>query len=142
MQLWFLSVLFNVFSGLVLIFSAESDLDEPSAAGESAAPALFQNKTFRLVLGILTALVGVIKLFAVMAEPGKRAIPVLGDFLPALAGAAGGGALLIGYVIASSSGFDIPAPVHKIFVDEKKYVGIICIIIAVLHFIFPQALFL
>jgi hypothetical protein len=134
MQLWFLSVLLNVFSGLVLIFFAETE----ESSGGDAVPVFFQNKTFRLVLGILTALVGFVKIFAVIARP-----PVFGDFLPALAGIAGGGALLVDYYLNSTSaGFELPAIVKKICIDERKYVGIVCVAVSVLHFIFPHVIFL
>jgi hypothetical protein len=133
MQLWFLSVLLNVLSGLALVFFAETD----ESSVEDSAPAFFRHKTFRLALGILTALVGVVKLFAVINRP-----PVFGDLLPALAGIAGGGALLVGYFSASSAGFEFPAIVRKICVDERKYVGIACVCAAVLHFVFPQVIFL
>jgi hypothetical protein len=139
MQLWFLSVLLNVLAGLVLIFSvtdAEGASDTPESF--STAPAFFENKTFRLVLGILCALVGVIKLGVTLTG-----VPVVGDLLPALAGIAAGGALLVDYYTNSSSlAVDFPAIVQKICFEDKKYLGIAAIIVAVLHFIFPRILFL
>ena len=143
MQLWFLSVLLNVFSGLVLIFSAQTN-GEADADDASAAPAFFQHSTFRLVLGILCALIGIIKLFVSMPRgDALSGIPVIGDLLPALAGIVGGGALLVDYYKNfSSMSIEFPAIVQKICIDNRKYAGIVCIIIAVLHFIFPRFYFL
>jgi hypothetical protein len=139
MQLWFLSVLLNVFAGLVLIFSPRTDDGEMMDVSiESAAPAFFQHTTFRLVLGILCALIGIIKLFITL--PG---IPIIGDLLPALAGIVGGGSLLVDYYKNSSSlAVEFPAMVRKICIDDRKYAGIVCIIVAVLHFVFPKFYFL
>jgi hypothetical protein len=139
MQLWFLSVLLNVLAGLVLIFTASSS-EEPTetADGFASAPAFFENKTFRLVLGILCVLVGVIKLGVTQTR-----VPILGDLLPALAGIVSGGALLIEYYTHSSSlSVELPGFLRKICIDEKKYLGIVSIVVAVLHFIFPKILFL
>jgi hypothetical protein len=143
MQLWFLSVLLNVFSGLVLIFSPRTN-GESDADDESAAPAFFQHKTFRLVLGILCVLIGIIKFFVPIPLGGALSgIPVIGDLLPALAGIAGGGALLVDYYKNFSSlGIEFPAIVQKICLDNRKYAGLVCIIIAVLHFVFPRFYFL
>jgi hypothetical protein len=143
MQLWFLSVLLNVFSGLVLVFSTRSGI-EADADDESAAPAFFQHPTFRFVLGILAALIGIIKLFVPIPRgDALSGIPVIGDLLPALAGIVGGGALLVDYYKNFSSlNIEFPAIVRKICIDNRKYAGIVCIIIAVLHFVFPRFYFL
>ncbi|MDR1785289.1 MAG: hypothetical protein LBR23_02315 [Spirochaetaceae bacterium] len=135
MQLWFLSVILNVFCGLALIFSRGGDGD--SGEGVSAAPSFFENTTFRLVLGILAVLVGILKLFVTMSR-----VPVIGDLLPALGGIAAGGSLLAQNYAASSSGAELPAFLDRFCVREKKYIGIVSVIVGVLHFVFPQALFL
>ena len=142
MQLWFLSVLLNVFSGLVLVFSTQANGEADD--DESAAPVFFQHPTFRLVLGILCALIGIIKLFvSIPRSDALSGIPIIGDLLPALAGIVGGGALLVDYYKNFSSlNIEFPAIVQKTCVDNRKYAGIVCIIIAVLHFVFPRFYFL
>jgi len=138
MQLWFLSVLLNVLAGLVLIFSVSNPETSTEAAdGFASAPAFFENKTFRLVLGILSVLAGVIKLGITQSH-----VPFLGDLLPALAGIAAGAALLVEYYSHSTSlSIELPDFLRLICIDEKKYLGIVCIVVAVLHFVFPKILF-
>jgi hypothetical protein len=68
---------------------------------------------------------------------------VIGDFLPVLAGIAGGAALLVDFYVNSSTlEIELPVFVQKFCIDDRKYLGIACIIVAVLHFIFPQVIFL
>ena len=56
-QFYLLSVVLNAASGLLLVFSKQvpEDAAEASAAGLS----FFETKNFRLVLGLLTALTGI-----------------------------------------------------------------------------------
>jgi hypothetical protein len=135
MQLWFLSVILNVIAGLVLVFSPE----DASAPGDSAAPpAFFENRMFRLVVGCLAALVGLLKLG--FASPR---VAVVGDLLPAAAGLAAGFSLLVQFYAASSSiDVELPAFIRRFCFTDRKYIGIVCVIVSVLHFVFPQALFL
>jgi hypothetical protein len=107
---------------------------------ESSLRFSLHNTTFRLVLGILSALVGILKLLS----PALDGIPFLGDFLPGLGGIAAGFVLIFGSyreraTIASEGALD---RVGDAFLKYRKGVGIILLAIAVLHFLFPQALFL
>ncbi|MGI5172219.1 hypothetical protein H0R92_01270 [Treponema sp. OMZ 840] len=136
-QFYLLSVVLNAASGLLLVFSKQipEDAAETSAAGLS----FFETKNFRLILGILTIFTGIMKLLTVV----QGDIPVLGDLIPALAGICAGLCLLYEYYKASASvSFTLPAFFEKIFIDGRKYMGIFCIVIATLHFIFPRVLFL
>lgn len=123
LQFYFLSILFNLLAGFVLINSEKNYLDVK----------LLNEKKFRLVLGILSGLAGVIKLFVVV----RTDIIILGDLLPAIAGIAGGIALLI-----HEDNEKLPDWAKKVFVANKYLVGICCMSIAIVHFVFPGALFL
>ncbi|MBQ0168121.1 MAG: hypothetical protein KBT02_13530 [Treponema sp.] len=123
MQVYFLSVLFNAAAGLILI------------TGERSNDTLLSNKSFRLVTGICTLVTGFLKLF-IIAQPD---IIILGDLLPAVAGLAGGANILIDYYREYTTvEISLSAFFHKLFITGRKYVGIICIIISVLHFLFPR----
>lgn len=136
LQFYFLSVLLNAITGAVLLYANRDDLDSPA---DSKIPAIAYDETFRLVLGILTGVTGFFKLLTAV----RGDVPVIGDLLPALAGLAGGFTLLYEFYRSRSTEDDshLPAFFQKI-VASKKYVGIACLLAAVLHFLFPTVLFL
>ena len=129
-QFYFLSVLFNIIVGLVLMYGRDLTVYSSAADGEADLPAttdafdtddedsfgdiddeesdtapvvatggraslenfsVFNNRTFRLVTGILSIFVAIIKLLSPMD------VPFIGDILPALAGMLGGFAFLVEY---------------------------------------------
>lgn len=188
-QFYFLSVLFNILVGLILMYGREltavsSDAGEDDGnlpavdsfdtaeegdfadndgfadfdgdadalsessgstdAGTSAVAAkaslenfsLFNNKAFRLVTGVLSMFVAVIKLLSPMD------IPFIGDFIPAFAGLLGGFAFLVEYYEASSEGSSLNETVQAIFIDSRKYLGLICLAAGVLHFLLPKVILL
>jgi len=136
LQFYFLSILLNAITGYVLLFADREDLDPVS---ESRVPAIVRDDTFRLVLGILTAVTGFFKLLTAI----RGDIPVIGDLLPALAGLAGGFLLLYEYYKLRSTVEEetLPPLVQKI-VESKRYVGAACLMAAAFHFLFPTILFL
>lgn len=164
-QFYFLSVLFNILTGLIIVYgkrltadssstevaetgfsSDSSDEDflsseEPKKTGKKTEGLLssIDSRSFRLVLGVLCMFVGLMKFLSVF----RNDVPVIGDLIPAVAGLAGGAALLIEYYSASSSlGLELPEWVTKLFVDSRKYVGVLCLIAGLLHFICPQVMLL
>lgn len=138
-QLYFLSILLNGVTGYILITGDGGD----SASIENSLHCSLRNNTFRLVLGILTAATGVLKLLS----PAMDNIPLLGDLFPALAGIAAGFILVFGYYREYSS---LPAEeaggkldrIGDTFLHYKRAAGIGLLAAALLHFLFPQALFL
>lgn len=123
MQVYFLSVLLNACAGLMLI----TDRNSPKA--------FFSNRQARLVIGALAVVTGFLKLF-IIVQPD---IIIIGDLFPVIAGIAGGASILIEYykeyttVEISLNDF-----FEKLFVKGKKYVGILCLIVSLLHFLFPR----
>ncbi len=165
-QFYLLSILLNILAGLILVMlpplsqkdrasvpakvedsdtleedpfaDVEAPLSETAAAKNSggAFQMLTQvdSKLFRLVVGILSVFVGLMKLLSVY----RNDLPIIGDLLPVLAGFAGGATLLIDYYLASTSEETILPPfVQSVLVDGRKYVGIACLAVAALHFLFP-----
>jgi hypothetical protein len=122
---------------LILDDTGESDSIEGSLKFSS------RGGVFRLVLGILCTLTGVLKLLS----PSQDSIPILGDIVPALAGFLAGFVLIFGYYREHAS---IGASVSEgkldrigdAFLKYKKGLGFILLASAALHFLFPQALFL
>ena len=130
-QVYFLSVLCNALSGFVLV----SD----GLEGGGAPKGLFSNSSFRLCLGFVTAVVGILKFLSVV--PGNY--PLVGDMAPALGGLFSGAVLLYEFYRAHSTIPSKTADSISGFINiRKKVIGGIAIAAAVLHFLFPTALFL
>ena len=83
-QLYFLSILCNGLSGYVLFTGSEN------VTGEKDLRFSMNNPTLHLVLGILSAITGLLKLLSPMG------IPILGDLVPAAAGLTAGLILIFG----------------------------------------------
>jgi hypothetical protein len=138
-QLYFLSIILNVLTGFLLVFG-------DTIEGDSTAKSI---RTFistggiRLVLGILAAITGVLKLLSPMFIGTK--IPIFEDMLPALAGIAAGFILIFGFYRENSVKNNNEGNLDRVgdmFLHNKKVVGIVLLAVAVLHFLFPTALFL
>jgi hypothetical protein len=134
-QFYFLSILLNGVSGYVLGFGE----NEPVPEIENNLRFSLNNSVFRLILGILTAITGLLKLLS----PTEGDIPVVGDFVPAILGLAAGFALLFGYYRERSTVES--EQINRL--DEtigryKKWLGFVLLVSAALHFLFPQALLL
>lgn len=103
-----------------------------------SANEVFSNQTFRLVVGILTILVGFIKLFVVV----RSGVKVFADFFPAVVGMFAGFAVLVDYYTNRYEDKPLPEFVKDVFVVPSTIWGIIVLVVALLHFVFPNALFL
>jgi len=139
-QLYFLSILCNGLSGYLLFSGNEN---ENPNENETPVKSRFSNHTLHLVLGILSAVVGFLKLLS----PNADNILILGDLLPALGGVAAGFLLFFGIYrqdalsvsqaqMSSLDSFGIS------LLRFRKSIGLGLLAIALLHFLFPQTLFL
>jgi hypothetical protein len=134
-QLYFLSVLCNGLSGYILFSGGEEESIEKSMRLS------VNNPTFHLVLGILSAVIGFLKLLS----PFENRLPILGDLVPALAGIIAGFILVFGMY---RRGTVSPEPEKSLdhigenLLRIRKPLGIGLLAIALAHFLFPQALFL
>jgi hypothetical protein len=140
-QLYFLSIVFNGLSGFLFIFG---DFGGNNSA-ESEKKFSFIGDGFRLVVGILAAVAGILKLFAPMKAEGSSSIYFLGDLLPALAGLAAGFILMFSFYRERSVQVDTEEKMNSLgdtFLQYKKAAGIVILVISLLHFFFPTALFL
>jgi len=134
-QLYFLSIIFNALTGLILVFGDVIE-GEPAAKGIRL---FISSGGFRLVLGILAAITGFLKFLS----PFKT--PILGDLIPALAGITAGFILVFGFYRENTSKRDDGGNLDRIgdtLLLYKKAVGVLLLVVAVLHFLFPRALFL
>ncbi len=144
-QFYFLSVLLNILAGLILIYGKNladesfEDENQITKTGISFGVLDFDSTTFRLIVGILSIFVAIMKIISVF----RNDVPIIGDILPVFAGFAAGASILIEYYISTTSEDEsITGNIYKVFIGSRKYIGIGCIVIGILHFIFPQVLFL
>jgi hypothetical protein len=132
-QLYFLSIFLNAIAGFILISdSGEGDMEIRTGLS-------FNNETVRLVLGILSMIIGVLKLLS--ATEGD--IPVLGDFIPALTGFVSGFILVYEYYREHSTlEPEKTGIINSVLLGHKRIIGFIAMIVGALHFLFPRVLFL
>ncbi|MDR2953225.1 MAG: hypothetical protein LBU82_08295 [Treponema sp.] len=136
-QLYFLSILCNAASGYIFFRGG-------GEAGESVEKSMkfsAENPVFILVLGVLSIIVGVLKLLS----PFDNRYPFFGDLAPAIAGVAAGLFLIFGVnPRAESSAFHDKTleSLGEKLPRVRKPLGLGLLACALLHFLLPQALFL
>ena len=95
-----------------------------------------------MVLGILSAVTGVLKLLS----PTMDGILILGDLVPAVAGIIAGLLMIFGiHRQGTPSDTESAGTFDRLgtnLLRFRKFVGLVLIATALLHFLFPQALFL
>ncbi|GHT73391.1 hypothetical protein FACS1894124_1700 [Spirochaetia bacterium] len=134
-QFYFLSILFNAASGYLLIRKDDSETDP----AEPALPGFLQNETLHLVLGLLTVVTGFLKILS----PAEANTPVIGDFIPVLAGIAAGFTLIVEFYRSHStidselSSGEPSEKVTHLLVKNRRWIGFAAIAAAALHFLFP-----
>lgn len=134
--LFALSILFNLIAGISVAYSL---LDERFGIRSYFAPEGFTDPRFRLVFGILTFVVGFLKLIFVV--PGS--VVVLGDFLPALTG------MLLGFILVlffyldrATIKSDGVQRLESLFIGNAGIFGVGGIVVTILHLLFSRAVFL
>lgn len=153
MQFYFLSIVINLLAGVIL---AGDYLAERLPWMKSLLPEI-SSRSSGVAIGVITAGVGVLKLF-VLADPLQTA--VVGDLLPALGGIVLGGVLVSVALNAEQDDAERPAHTtkegssHVVVADgaaEKAVrlaagyrtpAGLAGIAVALLHFLFPGSVVL
>ena len=137
-QLYFLAILCCGFAGYVL-FAGGNNSDQKALFSIS-----FDNQTFNLILGIICAVTGVLKLLAPLpsGEQLKR-ILIFGDIFPAAAGIIAGLIFIFGiYRQDKHSGSGKLDHAGAALLTFRKPIGFALMLIAVVHFLFGELLFL
>jgi len=132
-QLYLLSILCISLGGYILFKGND----------EKSSVTALDSHTFHLILGIISAFTGVLKLLS----PYDSKVYILGDLIPALACITSGFLLFFNIYRKdkSSNAAEQTGTIDNIgdsLLHNKKSIGLILFVIAVLHFLFPQALFL
>ena len=131
-QIYFLSILLNLLGG----FGLASETMVERISGFKIFSDFFEGRTtLKIVVGILSFLVGILKLLSSMD------VTVAGDLLPALCNIAVGIALTLDYYKDRSD----TTPSEKLndfFARNGSFIGIIAVIFGVIHFFIPRVLLL
>jgi len=138
-QLYFLSVLCNGLCGYLLFSGNETQEPEKQ-------PFPVNNPTFHLVLGIVSAVTGLLKLLS----PSLGKILILGDLVPATAGIIAGFLLIFGIYrndksLTQSETKETAGSLDVLasgLLRLRKPLGLGLLAVALVHFLFPETLFL
>lgn len=134
-QFYFLSVTMNLIAGYTIMVSNTPD----KGTALDGVRNYLKETTVRLIIGIIVATIGLLKLIIVM----RGDIPVIGDLLPASAGIASGTKLFLEFYQKNSSvTTDSLEKVNNIFDKYGKTIGFVTVTIALLHFLIPQVVLL
>ena len=136
LQFYFLSIIANLLAGVAL----SADYLAERFKGFAPYAELFGRRNTKATLGIGAFVVGFLKLL-IRSSPND--VPVVGDLLPALAGLAMGAALVVGLIgDRTGVGGEAVTSFEKAVMSYRVPLGIAGIVVAVLHFLLPGALFL
>ncbi|MDR1597252.1 MAG: hypothetical protein LBR99_06065 [Treponema sp.] len=134
-QFYFLSILLNGLLGYILITNPG---DEDTSLDTGFRFSL-KNETCRLILGILTIVIGFLKVLSAV----QGDVPVIGDLVPALAGFLAGFVLVFEYYRSRSTlEPEHTEKIEHLLMHNKKWIGFLALVSAGLHFLFPSVLFL
>jgi len=131
-QLYFLSILCNGLAGYVLFLENSNETDGPGMS--------FNNPTFHLVLGIMSAVTGILKLLS----PIQNGFFILGDLLPGAAGIIAG----LVFIFCLYHKDDVSPKSGELerlgsnLLAFRKPISIGLIASALLHFVFGEVIFL
>jgi len=132
-QFYALSVVINVLCGLLLTLEE----NEKRTGVMSRLKKALDDRGVKFVLGSGALVVGVFKILTPMAGD----VPVIGDLLPALAGVAVGGVFLTEFYRSSSDvSTETVQKLDNTLLVNKRYIGILAVGSAVVHFLMPGVL--
>ncbi|MCR5606942.1 MAG: hypothetical protein K6F69_09025 [Treponema sp.] len=146
MQIWFLLVLLNLLSGLILVYAEDIKnnlmiLLKQESREKSDNILFFNTALFKLILGFMSVAIGLISLIAVE----KDSIPVLENLIPSFTCLASGCCLVLHFYNLKQDELMLPVLpdfLFNFFFDYKKIIGIASIAAGLIHFIVPSIMFL
>ena len=134
LQFFFLSVLLNILGGAVL---ASEFLETKFSFFGRVTEAFKERANAKLVIGILSVIVGIFKILSVVQGDVK----IVGDLLPALSGLLIGLGLMAEYY-RTRTDVQTETGINTMLDKYGHIFGSIAILIGILHFLFPRVLFL
>ena len=134
LQFYFLSIVLNALAGIILLGK------DDKIGLEFKSNFTLKDETFRLIVGILSVITGLLKILSVV----EGDIPVIGDLVPALMGFLAGFVLIFDHYRnrPATEEADQSEKIEKILTGNRRLIGIAALIAAALHFLFPKVLLL
>jgi len=134
-QLYLFTVLTNILAGHALA----SGFLNARFKNASKHTGFAKNGLYRMILGAVSVLIGIINLFP--NYPGD--IAILGDLLPSIGGIAGGILLWAEYIrdrrsVAKTKTTEIAEKVDKVSAPHLNVIGLSLVLIGILHAFFVQ----
>jgi len=132
LPIYFLSIALNAVVGYILTFGKEE------AEGEALSLNV-DSETTRLLVGVLAAVTGLLKILS----PVAGSVPVVGDLVPALTALGGGFILAFEYFRRRNTVHSLSAErIEGLIAKNRKLAGFVCLGAAAIHLIFYPVLFL
>ncbi|MDR2491702.1 MAG: hypothetical protein LBD20_09915 [Spirochaetaceae bacterium] len=131
LQIYLCSVVCLALSGWLLFKSSGDVFSFESVFGITGEPV-----SLRFGVGIAAVITGALTLLS----PIEGDVPVAGDLIPAVVSAVGGLTLIKEQVVKDNG--SVFASILEIFSAHRRQIGIVSIIVSILHFLLPRALFL
>jgi hypothetical protein len=134
-QFYLLSILCNLLGGYALFVAGAGAREDPF----EPLRAFTRGEAFRLTVGMLSGVTALFKLLTAI----EGDVPVIGDMVPALSGMACGISLLLEYYCSKSQvSSKALERLKSVFIKRRKAIGLLSIIAALAHFVFPRVVFL
>ena len=135
-QFYLLSVLSLVLAGSL----AASGFITERMASLAALSDLAERRNVSMTVGVLALAVGILKFF--LRAPGDG-VAVVGDLLPAIAGIATGGVLLLSQSYRPGERDpELPRSQTQMLVEYRNPIGLVGLLVGLLHFLFPATVIL
>ena len=141
LQICILVVAINTIIGIILVF--DQKLDENPEGDVS----FIHNNTFTLTVAIFALIVALSSLVAPYGEVSGKEIPfsmlpILGDLFASIATSLGFLGFLTRYMKINQPAFYAEHAFFELVEANERSIGFVCLTMAILHFLFPQMLFL
>ena len=141
LQICILVVAINILMGVILVFDRRL---ETNPEGEFF---FIHNNTFTLTVSIFALIIALSSLVAPYGiSNGKEfsfsMLPILGDLFASIASILGFLEFLARYIKTNHPALYAEHSFFELVEANERPIGIICLVMAVLHFLFPQLLFL
>ncbi|MCL2293684.1 MAG: hypothetical protein FWC36_02300 [Spirochaetes bacterium] len=134
-QFYVLSILVNLLGGFLLA----GDVISKRFSSSGFYQKITKSEVYMMIFAIIAAIAGIFKIISVL----EGNIPIIGDLLPALASFTLAIHFFCKYLLEKKGMLEGTLGTIDLFIENyKTLIGIACIIIAILHFLFPSALFL
>ena len=134
-QFYLLSILVNLLGGFLLA----GDIISKKFASFEVRNKIIKSEAYTLIFAIIAGIAGIFKIISVY----EGDLYVIGDLLPAIASFTLAIYFLCKYIFEKKGILEGTLGTIDMFIENYRIlIGILCIIIAFLHFLFPRVLFL